>query len=282
MSNNKLILGTGLSGLVGSSITKQLTNKYSFYNLDLTHGVDITKPASITKAVEENPGMVMLHLAGFTNVNAAQEQNGDQAGSCYQVNVEGTKNVAQVCASHDIPLIHISTGYVFDGLKAGPYQENDSVNPTDWYSITKNEAEKYLLSEHPKTTILRINFPYRQDKFPKQDIWHKMAATLQAGKNGPFFDDHYFSMTPLEWFSKIIDWMISHHPAGVFHAVTDTVYSDYSLAQTIQNNLGLNMNLQASSVHSYNKTASRPYQPSLILSNQKLKQVMGDQFPYEC
>lgn len=280
MTDTPVVLGTGLSGLVGSGLVQQLQGKYKFHNLDLTNGVNILEPDSLEQAFTAHPAKVLLHLAAFTDVNAAQEQAGQKDGMVYQVNVEGTRNVAKLCARHDMHLIHLSTGYVFDGEKREAYTETDPVHPTDWYSVTKTEAEQVVQAVTPTATILRINFPYRQDEFPKKDIWHKLAESLIAGKTGPFFSDHYFTLTPVEWLASVVDWAIDTQPAGIFHTTTDDVYTDLSLAQAVAQELGLPVdNLAESSVHEYNKQAARPYQPSLILSNAKLKQAMGDRYP---
>lgn len=273
------ILGTGLSGLVGSALVKHLQTDYDFHNLDLKSGVDITDRQSVNQAIARHPAPVLLHLAAFTNVNAAQEQNGNQSGLAYQVNVEGTRHIAQACRDQNIHLIHFSTGYVFDGQQNEPYQENDPLNPTDWYSQTKAWAEDIVQEITPSATIVRINFPYRQDEFAKADIWHKMADALQEGKTEPFFNDHFFTLTPVEWLVPVVDWMIKNQPFGIFHATTDHVFSDFTLAEFIAQSLKLNPQLEGSSVLDYNRTADRPYQPSLVLSNQKLKKAMGDDFP---
>lgn len=268
------VLGTGLSGLVGSRLVELLADTYSFTNLDLTMGVDILDAQSVNTAVAASPARSLIHLAAFTDVNAAQQQAGDKNGVCYRVNVEGTRNIAQACAEHGKHLIHFSTGYVFDGQKSEPYTEEDPKNPTDWYSETKSLAEEVVQEIAPTATILRINFPFRQDEFPKRDIWHKMADGLLAGKNGPFFQDHFFTVTPVEWLADVIRWCLETHPAGIFHATTDTVYTDLTLAQEIQRSLGLSGELLGSSVHEYNQSAARPYQPSLVLANDKLKRAM--------
>jgi dTDP-4-dehydrorhamnose reductase len=243
--------------------------------LDLSEGVDILNKQSIHEKIKNSSAECVLHLAAFTDVNAAQEQNGDKSGSCWQVNVVGTQNIVEVCKELNKHLIHLSTGYVFDGQKSEAYTENDTTNPTDWYSVTKTEAEKVVQSLLPDSTILRINFPYRTDEFVKRDIWHKMADALQAGKTGPFFADHFFTLTPLEWFAQVMHWAIETRPTGIFHATTDKVYSDYTLAQEIATSLGLNpASIQKGSLTEFNKTAARPYQPSLILSNHKLQTAM--------
>jgi dTDP-4-dehydrorhamnose reductase len=277
-----IVFGTGLSGLVGSAITARLSNKYEFVNLDLSRGVDILDPSSIEKVLSSYQGKVLIHLAAFTDVNAAQQQDGDKSGSCWRVNVEGTANIVKACQQHQLHLIHFSTAYVFDGQQKTPYLESDPVNPVDWYSKTKAEAEKIVSTQLPKASILRISFPYSQQLSSRLDVWDKIAQTLKDGRTGPFFKDHFFTMTPLEWLVPVVDWAIETQPAGIWHTTTDKVFSDLSLAKLIANELNLpTSSLQSSSVREYNQKAERPYQPYLVLDNQKLKKAMGPRFPQE-
>ena len=115
----------------------------------------------------------VITLAAFTDLNTAEKEAGDTSGIVWQVNVEGTRNIAESCAKHGVHLIHISTSYVFDGEKSDAYKEDDATNPIDWYAVTKLEAEKVVEQIAPTSTIFRIAFPYRSDEFPKADIWHK-------------------------------------------------------------------------------------------------------------
>lgn len=272
----KTALGTGLSGLVGGAVTEGLSREYAFINFDLRLGVDILDRDSIARALDSHPGEVLLHCAGFTNVSAAHEQYGDKQGSCYQVNVDGTRHVAELCHERGIHLVHISTGYVFDGEQETPYVETDPKNPQDWYSVTKSLAEDVVTAVAPEATLLRINFPFRKVRSEKPDIWHKMADTLQAGKTGPFFHDHTFTLTPLEWFVPVVQWAFAQRRAGIFHATTSDIYSDLTLAQKVAASLGITTELSGSSVVAYNATAARPYQPHLILDNTKLVTAMHE------
>lgn len=155
-----LIYGTGLSGLVGTKIVDALGDRYRFVNLDLSRGVDILQTETLEKVVlEEGPAEALIHLAAFTDVNAAQEQNGETTGTAYQVNVVGTENIAQLCKKHNLHLIHISTSYVFDGSKKDAYTEEDTPNTSEWYGYTKLEAEK-----NGSTAFTRVN--YTPHKFP--------------------------------------------------------------------------------------------------------------------
>src|SRR5690606_31153536 len=120
----------------------------------------------------------------------------------------------------------ISTSYVFDGTKEGAYTEQDPTSASEWYGFTKQKAEEVVTELLPNATILRISFPYRRDEFARPDIWRKMAAALQEGKSAPFFADHHFTLTPIDWLSKVMAWALQAKPAGIFHATTDTVYTD--------------------------------------------------------
>lgn len=271
-----IVLGTGLSGLVGSRLGELLGDAYEFVNLDLANGVDITKKEDIEKVVAtvEQP-VAFLHLAAFTDVNQAEKEAGSLTGMVYRVNVEGTENIAQVCREKNIHLIHFSTSYVFNGRKNEPYLETDPVRPIDWYSQTKVWAEESVQSILPEATILRIAFPYRQDNFAKKDIWHKMADALKEGKTGPFFEDHFFTLTPIEWLANVVHWAIETKPAGVYHATTETIYTDLALAEEIKHQIGKTQKLIGSSVEEYNRKADRPYAPYLVLNTEKLQRAMA-------
>jgi len=150
------ILTTGLTGLVGSRIAEMLEDKYEFFNMDLTTGVDITDKAKIGNFVKKHPAQVMIHLAAFTDVNGAFAQTDDKDGICYRVNVTGTKNIAEVCKENDIYLINISTDFVFAGDKEESYAETDLRNPIEWYGQTKAWAEEVIEKTLENYAIARI------------------------------------------------------------------------------------------------------------------------------
>src|SRR4030042_2472259 len=156
------IIGTGLSGLVGSRIVELLQNKNQFADFALDSGVDITDELKLKKAFSQNKdAKTVIHLAAFTDVNEASKQTNDKNGLCYRINVLGTENVAQLCAKNAKYLIHISTDFVFDGKKDGAYSEEDQPNPIEWYGQTKLWAEEKIKNSGCRYLILRIAFPYK-------------------------------------------------------------------------------------------------------------------------
>ena len=99
---------------------------------------------------------IVINAAAYTAVDAAEH---DEA-TAHCVNATGPHRLAQATAALDIPLIHVSTDYVFDGLKATPYTEEDCPHPTSVYGRTKLEGERLVAAANPRHAILRTAWVY--------------------------------------------------------------------------------------------------------------------------
>lgn len=267
------ILGTGLSGLVGSKFVDLYANVHEFQNLDLTSGVDILNESQVQAAFESSDAPVVVHFAAFTDTQKAFEQNGDKDGPAYKVNVLGTRNIAKAAQATGKYLIHISTAYVFDGEKIGRYTEEDPVRPIEWYGQTKAWAEDEVREHSSLYSILRIDRPYRQDEFPKLDILHKIKAKLEAGELPPQFSDTTWTPTSVEKFSQLLSWIAENKPVGIYHTTTEPEYSDYSFALFVRQYYRINREVQKGSLTEYLKDHPRPYQRNTSLDTSKIRQL---------
>src|SRR5258708_4159294 len=176
------VMGTGLSGLVGSRFVKDFSDRYSFQNFDISDSiapVDITNLAQVERAIENSAAQYIVHCAAFTDVTQAWQQRDDKNGLAYTVNVIGTENIVRAAEAANKHLIHISTAYVVDGEKDDMYTEQDAVHQIEWYAQTKAWAEEKVQSSHCKLTILRIDQPFRSDHFSKLDVAHRIISGLQ-------------------------------------------------------------------------------------------------------
>ena len=106
--------------------------------------LDITDGASVEEAIGAAKPDVVVHCAAFTAVDRCESEQ-DLA---HAVNVDGTRHVAESCDRHGARLIALSTDYVFDGTKKGPYIEADAMNPASVYGTTK------MLAEQAVSTVL--------------------------------------------------------------------------------------------------------------------------------
>ncbi len=272
------ILGTGLNGLVGSKFVSDFSDRYLFDNLDLRdkqRPVDITQQQQVESVIAQSAAKFLIHFAAFTNVTAAFAQSGDKNGLCYQVNVVGTKNIAQACQKFNKHLIHISTAYVFNGEKEGLYTEQDPLSPIEWYGQTKAWAEEVVQSTPGLTwTILRIDQPFRSDPFAKLDVAWKLIEGMRAGKIYPQFTDHYFGPTYIDDFAKVLDAVIRLNLTGLYHATSGEQWTDFDFARSLAQQLHIDYQVEAGSLAKYLGTSQRPYQKNTALSVDKLKSVL--------
>lgn len=269
---NTPLLGTGLDGLVGSRFTELYGEQHAITNLSLHTGVDITKQQAVEKAITSNPAEVVIHAAAFTDVKAAFEQKDDTKGLAYQVNVEGTKNVAAACNKTGKHLIHISTDYVFDGQNTDPYTEEDRPDPIEWYGETKWMAEQAVAASGADFTIARIAFPYRAKFDTKPDILAKTLSGLKDGSLYPQFADTLITPTFIDDIAHVLELLIKQKPSGVWHVTGSSPVSNYEFARTVAEVFNLDpTQVKSGSLQEYLKAnPDRPYHQRLAISNHKL------------
>ncbi len=273
------VLATGATGLVGSRFVEMYADEYQVANMDLTTGVDITNKESIEKFVKENSADTMIHLAAFTDTNRAHAESGDKSGLCYQVNVEGTRNIAEVCKAHGIHLIHVSTDFVFDGKKDSPYTEDDAPTPIEWYGETKAIAEEVVEESGASYTIARISYPYRKEFEAKPDMIRKIRAGLESGQLTPQFTDSIITPTFIDDIARGFAKLIETKSPGIFHLVGSTSLSPYEFARKVATAYGFDPSIvKEGSLTEYLKSATRPFARSVAVSNAKATQELGLNF----
>ncbi len=117
---------------------------------------DFDRPDTLDGIIADaNPALV-VNTAAWTAVDAAEA---DPAGAA-RANRDGPARLAALCARAGIPLIHISTDYVFDGDKRAPYVETDPTNPTGVYGATKLAGEQAVLAACPRAIVIRTAWVY--------------------------------------------------------------------------------------------------------------------------
>lgn len=117
---------------------------------------DIADRASVAAALDQIRPDVVVNAGAYTKVDKA-ESDRDEA---HRSNVLGPGIVAEECAQRDVPLIHFSTDYVFDGGKQGAYCEDDPLSPLGVYGATKAEGEDAIRQAAERHIILRTSWVY--------------------------------------------------------------------------------------------------------------------------
>jgi len=273
------IIGTGLSGLVGSRVVELLKDKYEFVDFSLDSGVNVLDIDNLSIAFEKNKDAVaVIHMAGFTDTNAAWEQLGNTSGICYQLNVEGTRNVLNLAKKYNQQLIYISTDFVFSGTKTTPYLETDTPDPIEWYGETKYLGEKVITdSGYDNYIISRITYPYRSIFEPKVDIIRKVLTKLQNNEPVKMFSDQICTYTFIDDIATALAYFIENKTTGTYHLVGSSSHSPYEMCLEVAKVFNLDQSLiSASSLEEFIKSqpeGSRPWQKTLITSNEKVKSL---------
>ncbi|MBW1910805.1 MAG: dTDP-4-dehydrorhamnose reductase [Deltaproteobacteria bacterium] len=150
------ILVIGANGQLGWELCRKGTEEgFDIIPLDLPD-FDITKRSAVNKAVTQNGASLIINAAAYTAVDEAESE----PELAFAVNRDGPAYLASSCAKAGIPLIHISTDYVFDGNKKGPYLEIDTVSPLGVYGKSKAAGEAEVRGHLPSHIILRTAWLY--------------------------------------------------------------------------------------------------------------------------
>ncbi len=266
------IIGTGLSGLVGSRITELLADRYSFVNLSLETGIDITDPAIVDKHIGSTDCPWIFHFAAMTDVDGAEkERDMKEASKSWIVNVKATQYVAAAAKKYSKKLLYISTDFVFDGTKK-EYTEADLPNPQGWYAVTKYEGEK-LVAAVPDSLIIRIANPYLATTGVRPDFVHKIVQRLLEKLPVAAPKDQQFIPTFVDDIARAIDVLVTRNEKGVYHVVGTGSLSPYDVATKIAISLNLDPTVVGSTTFDefFKNRAPRPRYANL--KNEKLKGI---------
>jgi len=150
------VLTYGASGQLGFELMRQ----GQAIGFDM-HGVaypqtDITKISQVTSVLADCRPDLVINAAAYTNVDGAESD----PELAMAINKQGPANLSRWCFDNKIPMIHISTDYVFDGAKGAPYLESDPVSPLGAYGFSKAAGEAAVRSAMAEHIILRTAWLY--------------------------------------------------------------------------------------------------------------------------
>jgi len=273
-STESKILGTGLSGMVGSRIVELLT-EYSFEDLSRKNGIDITNSEKIKNRIAQSNSHYVLHCAAYTQVDDAElDRNKGYESIAWKINVGGTRNVIAACEEAGKHLLFISTDMVFSGEKTlgEKYIEEDIPDPVGWYAITKYHAEKLVMEAKIPWTILRIAYPYRAS-YKKNDYVRIFLSFLKEQKPITAVYDHYFTPTFVDDLSFPLNLIFEKKITGIYHITGDEVISPYESAIKIAQTWGLNEKLINKTTRDVYFNGKAPRGFNLSLNNDKIKKL---------
>lgn len=149
----RTVVVCGGSGQVGTELARQVWPEGLRPIFPARNELDLADPASISRYFKELGTQVaaVINCAAYTAVDKAESE----VGAAFLANAQGPAWLAEACRLQDIPLVHISTDYVFDGTGANYYSENDPVAPLGAYGASKLAGELAVTAANPRSVILR-------------------------------------------------------------------------------------------------------------------------------
>src|SRR5215472_7476225 len=145
------ILLFGAGGQIGTELCRyKWPDEYRITATDRGE-IDITRRADVLAAIAHEAPNVAINAAAYTAVDRAE---GD-AATAWAINCAGPLHIAAACRDAGIPLVHISTDYVYNGMKQGPWCEDDPVNPLGVYGASKAAGDRAVRKTLLEHVILR-------------------------------------------------------------------------------------------------------------------------------
>ena len=226
------ILIIGASGQLGCELVQQAFSCNATVETPTRHQMDITKISQIENTIAKTQPSLVINAAAYTNVDRAETE----PELAFAVNKTGTANLAQSCRERQIPLIHISTDYVFNGKKGKPYWEKDPTTPLGVYGQSKAEGEEKLRSILKAHIILRTSWLY-------SIFGHNFVKTIlklgQENEEISAVADHYGSPTSAADLAEAllkIAFHIVKKPKilwGTYHYCGNGIITWHEFAETI-------------------------------------------------
>lgn len=245
------VLVTGVKGQLGYDVMNELEKRgMEAVGVDVQE-MDITKEESVYQMMDSVLPDAVIHCAAYTAVDAAEENE----ELCRKVNVDGTRYIAQACKKVDIPMIYISTDYVFDGEGERPWEPEDIRKPLNVYGQTKADGEIAVSDVLEKYFIVRIAwvFGINGKNFVK--------TMLNLGKDRSqltVVNDQFGSPTYTYDLAKLLVDMIITDKYGIYHATNEGICTWYEFAKEIFKVAGLKVQVDPVSAEEFKAKAKRP------------------------
>lgn len=245
------VLVVGATGMLGTDLIEEVTSR-GFTALGVsTVNYDITSKLSCAKAMIELQPNVVINCAAFTDVDGA-EKDPDRA---MLVNTIGAKNVADVCLCAGAKLVHVSTDYVFDGLKGTPYHEYDATNPINVYGRSKLNGEFHVMNSEANWAIARTSWLFGRNG--KNFISSVINAAKTHDELKMTVDQVGCPTYTKDLAKSLLDIGLSRY-TGIFHVTNQGSCSRYEYAKKILSLAGISKRLLPISSVEYPLPAERP------------------------
>ena len=277
------VLLFGAKGQVGADCAQALVDAGHELIASSRDDTDFADSVAVfSKVMEEAPSLV-INACAYTAVDKAETES----VIANKVNHLSAEALAQACAELSIPLIHLSTDYVFDGSAEQPYKETDSVKPLGVYGSTKLAGEKSVQASLPEHIILRTSWVFGE----QGNNFVKTMLRLSGDRDSlNVVNDQFGRPSYVGDIVKVIIFFVDKYaankilPWGIYHCSNQGALSWFEFAEAVfaeAKQVGvLNKCVLVNAIPSseFPTTVTRPAYS--VLDTQKLEALMGGPLPH--
>ncbi len=246
------ILVIGAAGQLGHDLLRTLEPDHEVAGVDIGE-VDITNLDSVSGTVREHgPGLV-INSAAYTNVDGCETEK----ELAWAVNATGAGNTATACREQGIPLIHISTDYVFDGSKGEPYLEDDPTSPLGEYGRGKLAGEEQVRETLADHLIVRTAWLFGSSG---QNFVKTMLRLGREREELKVVDDQTGSPTYAGHLARALKALAETRldKPGIYHMTNSGQCTWYEFAAEIFQLAGIEVDLRPTTTTEFASPAPRP------------------------
>lgn len=244
---------------------------------------DLLDPAQIEQALDEVQPVLVINAAAYTAVDLAESE----PEAARALNADAAAALSSACAARGLPIVHLSTDYVFDGTKPGPYSETDTVAPLGVYGASKLAGEQAVAAANPDHLLLRTAWVY--SPFGKNFVKTMLRLAAERDEVGVVADQQGNPTSALDIAdalltvsAQILDEGPGSWDRGTFHlaGTGDAVWADlaehvFAISDTLG---GPTAQVRRISTSDYPTPVTRPVNSRLDTS--KLRDTFGVTLPH--
>jgi dTDP-4-dehydrorhamnose reductase len=252
------ILLTGAGGQLGLAVQQVMTRHEV---MPRTHAeLDVAAPAAVEAALAELRPDALLNAAAYTAVDAAE----DEPEAAYRANQAGPRVLAEASARRGIPIVHVSTDYVFDGEKGAPYVESDATHPLSVYGASKLAGEEEVRRANPRHFVVRTAWLYGP---VGKNFARTLAAAAAREPRLRVVDDQWGSPTWAPHLAAALERLVETEAWGMHHLANAGVASRFEFARALLAALGSATPVEPIPTSAWPTRARRP--PNSALASER-------------
>jgi len=220
------VLVTGADGQLGKALAKCVPpgSEALSANRQL---LDVTSGEAVAEWCARHSPTAIINTAAYTAVDKAESE----ADRAQQVNAVGPANLAQVAARLKIPLVHVSTDFVFNGSQGAPYKPDDTADPLNVYGLTKYQGEMAVTKAAPHAAIVRTAWVYDATG---PNFFTTMLRLMKEKDRLSVVADQFGTPTQVDGLASACWQLLDQQSSGIFHWTDAGAASWYDFAVAIQ------------------------------------------------